>query len=157
MRKLLLIVGLLFSLNIFGASLNGVVKVEDLDSLGVFVYVEGQNKYDITDSKGKFTINGLKLGEEYNLVFQKGNLPDYKKNIKISSEITNVEIEIPNEKVKASTTQTNSNNNSTNTTSNIKTTASSSNTSNKTVAVKVVKVDVNGKINSQLNSDIFLQ
>lgn len=157
MRKLLLIVGLLFSLNIFGASLNGVVKLEDSDSLGVFVYVEGQNKYDITDSKGKFTINGLKLGEEYNLVFQKGNLPDYKKNIKISSEITNVEIEIPNEKIKVSTTQTNSNNNSTNTTSNTKTTASSSNTSNKTVAVKVVKVDVNGKINSQLNSDIFLQ
>lgn len=156
MRKLLLVLGLLFSLNIFGASLNGVVKVEDADSLGIFVYVEGQNKYDITDSKGKFKINGLKLGEEYNLVFQKGNLPDYKKSVRILSETTNLEIEIPNDKIKSTTTQTSSNNNSSNTT-NTKNTTSTGTTNTKAVAIKVVKVDVSGKINSQLNGDIFLQ
>lgn len=148
MRKLLLILGLLFSLNIIGATLNGFVKVEDSDPLGVFVYVEGQNKYDITDSKGKFTISGLKVGEEYNLVFQKGNLPDYKKSFRVTSENTNVELEIPNENKKVvATTKPSSSTTTTNTSvSNVRNTA-----------VKVVKVDVNGRINSQLNSDIFLQ
>ena len=71
---------LLVNLSILGANVIGTVKVEESDSLGVFVYIEGQNKYDISDSKGKFTISGLQLGQEYTLVFQKGSLQDYKKN-----------------------------------------------------------------------------
>ena len=35
---------LLINLSILGANINGTVKVEDNDSLGVFIYVEGRNK-----------------------------------------------------------------------------------------------------------------
>lgn len=150
MKKLSLIIsGILISINIWSATLNGTVTVEDSDSLGVFVYVEGQNKYDITNNKGKFTITGLKSGEEYNLVLQKGNLPDYKKNVKITSETSNIEIEIPNEKVNAKVITDKDNKESI--------TDKPNNVKKEIKAVKITKVDVNGKINSILSSDIFLQ
>ena len=59
MKKLLLIIFFLLGLQIFSASISGTVTVENGSSLGVFVYIEGQNKYDITDSKGKFKIDNL--------------------------------------------------------------------------------------------------
>lgn len=168
MKKLsILVFLLLINLSILGATVIGTVKVEESDSLGVFVYVEGQNKYDISDSKGKFNISGLQLGQEYTLVFQKGSLQDYKKTFKVTSENTNVNIVIPAEKSvaeikkteevkdktsKVTVTSKNSvkkieNNNST-----IKTTGISDNK-----AVKVSKVNLTGKVNSILSSDIFLQ
>ena len=89
---------LLINLSILGANINGTVKVEDNDSLGVFIYVEGQNKYDISDSKGRFNISELQIGQQYTLVLQKGLLQDYKKTVKVTSENTIASIIIPSEK-----------------------------------------------------------
>ena len=180
MKRLSLILGILISVNIWAASLSGTIKVEDSDSLGVFVYVEGQNKYDITDTKGKFKIDGLKSGEEYNVVLQKGNLPDYKKNVKLTGENTVIEIEIPKEKTSGKTTEAKENVHKETTTKETghketstketigknevvknKETHSTEDTVKPVVkdikAVKVSKIDVSGKISSILNSDIFVQ
>ena len=173
MKRLSLILGLLISVNIWAASLSGTIKVEDSDSLGVFIYVEGQNKYDITDTKGKFKIDGLKSGEEYNIVLQKGNLPDYKKNVKITGENTVIEVEIPKEKSTSKAKEVSESKEIvTKETSSKETTVKNEvaknkennpteNTTKSVVkdikAVKVSKVDVSGKLSSVLNSDIFVQ
>lgn len=164
MKRLSIILSIVLSINVWAASIVGTIKVEDSDSVGVFVYVDGQNKYDITDLSGKFKISGLKLGEDYTLVMQTGNLPDYKKNVKMTGENTVVEILIPKDK-KASKVDEESK---------IKETPKEvkkeivvskpvieknknegNNSDNK--AIKITKYSVNGKLNSALTSDVFLQ
>lgn len=162
---------LLINLSILGANINGTVKVEDNDSLGVFIYVEGQNKYDISDSKGRFNISGLQIGQEYTLVLQKGLLQDYKKTVKVTSENTIASIIIPSEKstnkekvieknsesIKDTTSKT-----SATVKENIKNVGNVSSTEKKTEtseikAIKISKVNLIGKVNSVLSGDIFLQ
>lgn len=182
MKKISLIISIILTMtfSIFGANLNGTVKVEDSDSLGVFVYAEGEKRYDITDSKGKFVITGLKMGGEYTLILQKGSLPDYKKKVKISAETTSVEILIPSEKssvketVKTEVKETTEKevhgaqketSNSVKDTKvvhkditnkeNIKIDTKENLEDNK--ATKVSKVDVEGIVNSVMPGDIFLQ
>lgn len=180
MKKLLFIVFILFvSISIFGASIGGNVKIDNGDSLGIFVYVEGQNKYDITDSKGRFNITGLQTGKEYTLVFQKGTLRDYKKTFKLSGENLSVNVLIPSEtksevkeKVIAKTsdkeTDTKTKNTDVKKVSTTKTkvsTVKSESTKtelNQTGAVKaekekVVMSNLSGKINSVLTGNVFLQ
>ena len=162
---------LLINLSILGANINGTVKVEDNDSLGVFIYVEGQNKYDISDSKGRFNISGLQIGQEYTLVLQKGLLQDYKKTVKVTSENTIASIIIPSEKstnkekvieknsesIKDTTSKT-----SATVKENIKNVGNVSSIEKKTEtseikAIKISKVNLIGKVNSVLSGDIFLQ
>ena len=161
---------LLINLGVLGANINGTVKVEDNDSLGVFIYVEGQNKYDISDSKGRFNISGLKIGEEYTLVLQKGSLQDYKKSFKVTSENTMVNVVIPSEKSgnnekavvkslegtskvskKISTEKDNEKKSD-----NVNITEKKTEIS-EIKAVKISKVNLTGKVSSVLSSDIFLQ
>lgn len=154
MKKLLLIIFFLLGLQIFGASISGTVTVENGSSLGVFVYIEGQNKYDITDSKGKFKIDNLSQGQEYTIVFQKGNYKDYKKKYKLVVENFDIKITIPDEKkienkveiVKKSTTTK-------------KITTKKDDTATKQTQKKdvVSKISVKGRINSVINNDVFLE
>jgi len=165
---------LLINLGVLGANINGTVKVEDSDSLGVFVYIEGQNKYDISDSKGRFNISGLQMGKEYTLVLQKGSLQDYKKSFKVISENTVVNVVIPSEKAenneklisKNSSTAKDTTSKTIKSTAvekdNIKNPDNVNLTEKKTEvsevkAVKISKVNLTGKVNSVLSSDIFLQ
>ncbi|TDT69772.1 carboxypeptidase-like protein [Hypnocyclicus thermotrophus] len=77
------------------AEIKGFVKVENHEDYGVFVYVENELLYDISDQEGNFYIDNLTLGKEYTLVFQKGDLPDYKKKVKIEKNVNEVIVEIP--------------------------------------------------------------
>ena len=154
MKKLLLIIFFLLGLQIFSASISGTVTVENGSSLGVFVYIEGQNKYDITDSKGKFKIDNLSQGQEYTIVFQKGNYKDYKKKYKLVVENFDIKITIPDEKkvenkveiVKKSTTTK-------------KITTKKDDTATKQTQKKdvVSKISVKGRINTVINNDVFLE
>lgn len=84
----------IFNLSLVAAEIKGIIKVENHDDFGVFIYVENELKYDISDQQGNFSIDGLDRGKEYVLVFQKGELPDYKKTVKVEDETTEVIIEM---------------------------------------------------------------
>jgi hypothetical protein len=87
MKKVLfLLLFLLNTLNIISADLAGLVRVENLESYGVFVYVEETMQYDISDELGKFKLTGFEAGKEYTLVFQKENMEDIKKIVKINKD-----------------------------------------------------------------------
>lgn len=88
---------LFISINLFlaGATITGNIKVEKGQDLGVFVYVEDLFKYDISDERGNFTIDDLQLNKEYTLVFQKGDLPDHKEKIMLTSENQKMNFTLP--------------------------------------------------------------
>ncbi|MBN1467961.1 MAG: carboxypeptidase-like regulatory domain-containing protein [Fusobacteriaceae bacterium] len=154
MKKLLLIIFFLLGLQVFSASISGTVTVENGSSLGVFVYVEGQNKYDITDSKGKFKIDNLSQGQEYTIVFQKGNYKDYKKKYKLIVENFDIKITIPDEKKSENKVEIVKKSTSTK-----KITTKKDDTVTKQTKKKdaVSKISVKGKINSVINNDVFLE
>ncbi len=79
---------------VYSADIIGKVSVETGENFGVFIYVDGTKKYDITDSNGRFKIEGLEKGKEYLMVFQKEDIPDYKKVIKIKDDEEFVEVEL---------------------------------------------------------------
>ncbi len=70
-----------------GASLEGTIKVENGEDVGVFVYIEDNLKYDISDERGRFFIDDLEEGREYVIVFQKGDLPDHKEKFVLKSNL----------------------------------------------------------------------
>lgn len=88
---------LFISMNLFlmGASITGNIKVEKGQDLGVFIYVEDALKYDISDERGNFFIEGLELDREYTLVFQKGDLPDYKEKVTLKRENESFNFTLP--------------------------------------------------------------
>lgn len=100
MKRISLILLLICNLgiNIYGATIKGLVKVENHNDYGVFVYVENHVNYDITDQRGNFKIDGLELNKEYTLVFQKGDLPDYKKKVVLTKDVSKLQIIIPDSK-----------------------------------------------------------
>lgn len=88
MKKMILFfIYILCNIFIMSAELVGTVRVENIESFGVFVYIEETNQYDITDELGNFKITDLNQGKEYTFVFQKENMGDIKKNVKIDKEI----------------------------------------------------------------------
>ncbi len=78
-----------------GASLEGTIKVENGEDVGVFVYIEDNLKYDISDERGRFFIDDLEEGREYVIVFQKGDLPDYKERFVLKSKLEKIEFTLP--------------------------------------------------------------
>ncbi len=85
-RVLFLLLFLLNTLSAVSAELAGLVRVENLESYGVFVYIEETMQYDISDELGKFRLENLEKDKEYTLVFQKENMGDIKKTIKLSKD-----------------------------------------------------------------------
>lgn len=77
-----------------GASIKGSIIIEGGDSFGVFVYIESENIYDITDENGNFLLEGLKKDKEYRISFQKENYPEYKKLVSLDKIEKTVKIHI---------------------------------------------------------------
>ena len=92
--KRLAILFLLITTITYSASISGKVSVYTGENYGVFVFIDKIMKYDVTDSSGNFKINGLESGREYTVVFQKENLPEVRRVIKISGENSSIEVAI---------------------------------------------------------------
>lgn len=120
MKKVSILLLFIF-INLFlaGATLKGRVNVENGEDIGVFIYVEDNLNYDITDERGDFLLENLEEGREYTLVFQKGDLPDYKETVEITEDKMEKEFTVP-------------------------------------YVRRDVKYNVNGRVNSKLDQDIFI-
>jgi len=94
MKKLLFVLYLIFSLYSIGAEIEGMVKVEEGENFGVFVYIKNEMKYDITDASGKFVLGNLELNKEYNLILQKDEMPDYEIKILLKEEKQKIKIDL---------------------------------------------------------------
>lgn len=92
--KRLAILFLLITTITYSASISGKISVYTGENYGVFVFIDKIMKYDVTDSSGNFKINGLESGREYTVVFQKENLPEVRRVIKISGENSSIEVAI---------------------------------------------------------------
>lgn len=96
MKKLsVLLLFIFINLLVLGANITGKIRVEKGEDIGVFIYVENELKYDISDERGNFFISGLEQDKEYTLVFQKGDLPDHKEKIVLKALNNNFEFTVP--------------------------------------------------------------